>query len=45
MGIPKAIRKYSVEEYYDLEEDEVYKSEFKLPLAEVYDRMKFGKRK
>ncbi|MDP1586954.1 MAG: Uma2 family endonuclease, partial [Prosthecobacter sp.] len=28
MGIPKAIRKYTVEEYYDLEENEVYKSEF-----------------
>jgi len=28
MGIPKAIRKHTVEEYYDLEENEVYKSEF-----------------
>lgn len=28
MGVAKAIRKYTVEEYYDLEEDEVYKSEF-----------------
>ncbi len=28
MGIPKAITRYSVEEYYDLEEDEAYKSEY-----------------
>lgn len=28
MGIPKAVHRFSVEEYYDREEDEVYKSEF-----------------
>jgi Uma2 family endonuclease len=28
MRIPKAIRKHTVEDYYDLEEKEVYKSEF-----------------
>lgn len=28
MGIPKSTRRYTVEEYYDLEEKEVYKSEF-----------------
>jgi len=28
MGIAKAKTKYTVEQYYDLEEDEVYKSEF-----------------
>jgi len=29
MGIPKAIRKFTVEEYNELEDNEVHKSEFR----------------